>query len=383
MPWQYTVFERDKLYEQVWAEPVSRVAKSYAISDVGLRKICRSMDVPVPPAGYWAKVAAGKAAKKPRLKPTDGPNTYRRSQYVDAELDCRYQERREQDLPHRGQAAPVPLRSSLDDCLPLARRVAHRLEGKGKDGEAWRACDGPGLMAVSASSANWLRGVLLLNLVLESVLAAGYALWAGGKRKSRAFVSIAQLNLSFRIRERAHRELLPLPAEQQRKNKELGFDLHRPQYKQYPTADFDIVAMEADGPRELAKIGDTAASRVETRVAAFVVRLRDLAVRHQVKAELAAERQALAAVQAAELRRQAEVRQLALARLKTVEEWASQVERATQLRALADIFEGKRLAAWDGAVDANWIRRAADWLDPTVAGKWDEVDGSQRDNNVV
>ncbi|MGY2490196.1 hypothetical protein [Cupriavidus sp. CP313] len=375
MPWQYTDFQREKLYEQVWAEPVTRVAKCYAISDVGLRKICRALDVPIPPAGYWAKVAAGKAVERPRLEPTDGATSYRRSQYVDEELDARYQERLEQDLPHRAKPATVPLRTSLDDCLPLARRVAQRLQGKGKDTEAWRACDGPGLMAASTSSVNSLRAVLLLNLVLESMLAAGYALSSHGKGKSRASVSILQLDLSFRIRERARRETLPLSPEQERQNAEAGFNLYRPQYKQHPTGDFDIAATEVDGYRELARIGDSAASRVETRVAAFVERLRELAVRHQVKAELAAERQALAAVQAAELRRQAEVRQLAQARLKTVEEWSAQLERANRLRALADVFESKHLAAWDGAVDGNWIRRAADWLDPTVAGRWEEVDG--------
>ena len=43
---------RNELYEQVWKEPVSRLAPKYGISDVGLKKICRKLNVPTPPLGY-------------------------------------------------------------------------------------------------------------------------------------------------------------------------------------------------------------------------------------------------------------------------------------------------------------------------------------------
>ncbi len=35
MGWQETVFEREPLYKEVWAEPVSTVAERYALSNVG------------------------------------------------------------------------------------------------------------------------------------------------------------------------------------------------------------------------------------------------------------------------------------------------------------------------------------------------------------
>jgi hypothetical protein len=51
MGWEYTDFQREELYEQVWTDPVTKVAKRYAISDVGLRKICVDLEVPLPPVG--------------------------------------------------------------------------------------------------------------------------------------------------------------------------------------------------------------------------------------------------------------------------------------------------------------------------------------------
>ena len=54
------IFKRDELYNEVWSMPMSKLAKNYTISDVGLAKICKKMNIPVPPRGYWAKKSAGK-----------------------------------------------------------------------------------------------------------------------------------------------------------------------------------------------------------------------------------------------------------------------------------------------------------------------------------
>jgi hypothetical protein len=53
-------YNRERLYEEVWSEPVMVVAKKYRLSDVGLAKICKKLNIPRPGLGYWAKKAAGK-----------------------------------------------------------------------------------------------------------------------------------------------------------------------------------------------------------------------------------------------------------------------------------------------------------------------------------
>lgn len=58
---------RQELYELVWAEAVSRVAERFSLSGAGLRKICLRNNIPLPPRGHWAKVAAGKRVKRPPL----------------------------------------------------------------------------------------------------------------------------------------------------------------------------------------------------------------------------------------------------------------------------------------------------------------------------
>ena len=58
---------RKHLFKQVWETPMVRLAAEYNISDVGLKKICKQMDIPTPPRGYWAKLQSGCKLKKPSL----------------------------------------------------------------------------------------------------------------------------------------------------------------------------------------------------------------------------------------------------------------------------------------------------------------------------
>jgi hypothetical protein len=62
--------KRSELYEKVWSAPMTKLAKELGISDVGLAKACRRHDVPAPPRGYWAKLAAG---HKPPRTPLPSP----------------------------------------------------------------------------------------------------------------------------------------------------------------------------------------------------------------------------------------------------------------------------------------------------------------------
>ena len=46
------VISRKDLYERVWAEPIQKLSKEYGLSDVGLAKVCRRYNIPIPPRGY-------------------------------------------------------------------------------------------------------------------------------------------------------------------------------------------------------------------------------------------------------------------------------------------------------------------------------------------
>ncbi len=60
-------YDREKLYDEVWTEPVSKVAKRYDVSDVAIAKVCRKMRIPVPGRGYWAKHQSGQKLQQTLL----------------------------------------------------------------------------------------------------------------------------------------------------------------------------------------------------------------------------------------------------------------------------------------------------------------------------
>ena len=57
---------REELYEKIWQKPMIQLAKEFGISDVGLAKICKRMEIPRPHPGYWAQKNLSSA---PSLKP--------------------------------------------------------------------------------------------------------------------------------------------------------------------------------------------------------------------------------------------------------------------------------------------------------------------------
>ena len=42
---------REQLYEQVWSVPIWTLCEQYGLSDNGLRRVCKRLNVPVPERG--------------------------------------------------------------------------------------------------------------------------------------------------------------------------------------------------------------------------------------------------------------------------------------------------------------------------------------------
>jgi len=68
-------YNREEIYREIWSEPIQHVAKRYKLSDVGLAKVCRKLNIPRPGRGYWAIKAAGKTT--PKRPPLPDPSIQR------------------------------------------------------------------------------------------------------------------------------------------------------------------------------------------------------------------------------------------------------------------------------------------------------------------
>lgn len=65
---------RTKLYERVWATPMRTLAKDFGISDVGLAKLCRRHQIPLPGRGYWARLQFGQKPDQTALPEARDPD---------------------------------------------------------------------------------------------------------------------------------------------------------------------------------------------------------------------------------------------------------------------------------------------------------------------
>jgi len=110
-------FTRKELYDLVWQTPMLSLAKKYQISDVGLRKVCVRMDIPVPPVGYWQKLKFGK-----RVRTVPLPSKYT------GESEYTIQIRKEGDEFLHGIPSPLSIKKrEIEDFLKEALSVPVKL----------------------------------------------------------------------------------------------------------------------------------------------------------------------------------------------------------------------------------------------------------------
>ncbi|MGE0040478.1 MAG: tyrosine-type recombinase/integrase [Vicinamibacterales bacterium] len=64
-------------YALVWQAPLTTLARQRGTSNTAIAKMCRRLQVPTPPAGYWAQHRVGRASAPPPLPPRPAPSRHR------------------------------------------------------------------------------------------------------------------------------------------------------------------------------------------------------------------------------------------------------------------------------------------------------------------
>jgi hypothetical protein len=186
---------REDLYQRVWSTPVTKLAKELDISDVGLAKACRKASIPLPPVGYWTKVAHGKTVPRPALPPSD---------QATVELDA--QRFRGVKAPEAEKAAPAPtvaVPAEMPSRLPpfTAATKAQLVKTRPK-GAAFAVSNGPSAFECRVGEDSVERTLRVLAAI-ESNLASINATLVPGKQ--RLEVEVEGQRLEFRVVEQTRR----------------------------------------------------------------------------------------------------------------------------------------------------------------------------------
>ncbi|MBC5836004.1 hypothetical protein G6N05_14165 [Flavobacterium sp. F372] len=58
---------RKEFYDIIWSISLSKLTEQYALSNEGIKKLCKQFEIPMPDNGYWMKLKFNKAVKKPNF----------------------------------------------------------------------------------------------------------------------------------------------------------------------------------------------------------------------------------------------------------------------------------------------------------------------------
>jgi hypothetical protein len=110
---------RAELYEKVWATPMRMPAQEFRMSDVGLAKVCRKHNIPVPPVGYWRRKETGHKVTQPRLPAAKDGREH---------LDIYIRERLRPEFEQLARQVALKITIAPDISHPLALRSEKLLE---------------------------------------------------------------------------------------------------------------------------------------------------------------------------------------------------------------------------------------------------------------
>lgn len=198
-----TNIKRSELYERVWQTPLTRLAKEFDISDVGLAKACRAHNIPTPRPGYWTQLEHGKA-------PAQTPLPAGEDTVVTLEPS-----RHRVQLPEAAIASTAVAQAGLvASVLPLADFPSKLAAHSGETFQALKTYKGneSGFLrsrsrtafTCDISSATRDRAVRLLDAIERTVTNIG-GLWKADKDSAVLRLEFEGITLSFSLSEKYKR----------------------------------------------------------------------------------------------------------------------------------------------------------------------------------
>lgn len=371
-----TKVSRQQLYEEVWADPVTIVAKRYGLSDVGLAKICRKLKIPLPGLGYWSKLRAGKLVLKGQLPDVAEASLPPVRLHTVEPIKQQARETAQQKaFAYRKTVGTISVPDEMTDPHPLIRAAAKRL--KRRDG--WT--DPKGLrtapnevLNLNVTSSSLDRALRIMDTLIKNLARASVTVRIDTQAQQTILDvggTAVTLALTEHVRRTPHRIT---PAEQMARGRRRHDYRSAPDFGYFMLPRFDYHATGAltitVGRRPSRSWNDTERARLEDRLGKVVAGI--LALADEIRAQKEEERRRSEEHARAQNRYEHLVNHLKSeeAAFQALEQEATKWERATRLRAY--IRAAEKNTQEMGTISSQlqdwlaWARAKADWLDPFV-----------------
>jgi hypothetical protein len=341
---------REELFELVWSEPMLALSKKFEISDVGLRKICKRHDIPLPKLGHWQRVRAGRNIQRPTLPKSDneekitlvemdrptGKKVYPWTQrQIEIESD-----------PNLNLVVPERLRNS-DAIIVAARKALSNSENNSYKFSGMRD-SGWGALDIVVQPKLMRRALAFMNTLIKLLKARGHEIEV---QHDATYAIIKEYRAKIQLKERSR--------------------IVTEQNGNWPTRRFlptGILAFKADawghlewvdGSRKL----EEQLSNIVARLEIQVEELHEIWRQNRIREE--EERERIRLIEEAQKRKEDELAEFK-SLLSQADRWKKvQVLREylsnAKLRAVAENRLSDKFNAW-----LEWATKKTDWYDPYV-----------------
>jgi hypothetical protein len=358
----HLTISREELYEKVWVTPMQKLAPRFGLSDVGLAKLCKRHQIPVPGRGYWARLQVGQKPKRTAL-----PNVV-----VNRIEIVPHDKQQPEDMPVMPDK-PVPVIEVSED-RPIANRHVMRIDmsvlrGK-KDERGLPLARQARKLPVHVSLESLPRALRILDALFTALDSGGRSIeWASPYTSPLKVIVLNEkfeLSISEVIERRQHKIT---PDEMSRQKVDLWLTLPRWDYTRTGRLKFTLQSTEASQLQHIWT--DRKKRKLESCVGEIFVCFETIAnavKKYREDCAEAARQRVEEQKRAAERRRQEEEYNR---KLEVVSNFAQKWREANELREFATTLkESVRSPAVP--VDQklgilrilDWIERQANYVDP-------------------
>ncbi len=372
-----TIFlKREELYKMVWSEPVSNLARGYGLSDRGLGKICKRLEIPVPGRGYWQMKKSGLKIPVPPLRPTKklnatGTYIHRKSKpRIDGEQDHETCDLiTAEKLPENKITVPP----SLDSPHSLIVTTQRSLMGAKVDDRGLKQPRAKGCLDIRVGHDSVDRAILIMDTLVKALETRGFDISVAKEPPFSTSISVMDEVIAFALNEDLNRTERKLTVAQM-KEKEKHSWMYSTQEYDYSPNGILFLKIKNDDIMNTRKIwSDGRRQRLEDCLNSFVGGLikAAIAIKH-----LRMERERRELERQEEKRRWEEserIRREEEEKMKVLDREVASWQRSQQIRSYIDavkkwgiqkygeIKPDSKLHQW-----LTWATQQADRLDPLV-----------------
>jgi hypothetical protein len=263
-------FERKKLYDQVWEKPMIVLALEYGLSDVGLRKICRRLNIPLPPQGYHLRKYKGLKSPLPPAK--NGIIEYVAHLYQpnqsEAEVssvavlipEISFEEQSENRII-------VP--AQLNSPHPLIAEAKRQLKKDRPDSYGRLSTYRNSGCNISVFPGSVDRSLRIMNAIFKAMAKRGY-LGSVDKLNHSPVVKVLDEPINFRLAERAH-QVRHVPTAEELLKKKRGLYFTNPAFDYSATGELTLSITDVYNNEKVCL--DNKRGKIEEKLNAFIISL--------------------------------------------------------------------------------------------------------------